>query len=113
MHELSIAQSILEIAENTARKNNSKAVKKIKVQIGEFSGVVKEALEFSFDIAKVGTIAEKAELEIEIVKFKSICNSCGFVLETMDDFNLFCPKCSEPMNIISGREMKIEYIEIE
>ncbi len=113
MHELSIAQSIIEIAENIARENDSKAVKKIKVQIGEFSGVVKEALEFSFDIAKVGTIAENAELEIEIVKFKSICNSCGFVLETMDDFNLFCPNCSEPMSIISGREMRVEYIEIE
>lgn len=113
MHELSIAQSIIEIAENIARENDSKAVKKIKVQIGEFSGVVKEALEFSFDIAKVGTIAENAELEIEIVKFKSICNFCGFVLETMNDFNLFCPNCSEPMSIISGREMKVEYIEIE
>lgn len=44
MHELSIAQSIIEIAENIARENDSKAVKKIKVQIGEFSGVVKEAL---------------------------------------------------------------------
>ncbi|CUS77074.1 hydrogenase nickel incorporation protein HypA/HybF [Candidatus Kryptonium thompsonii] len=113
MHELSIAQSIIEIAENIARENDSKAVKKIKVQIGEFSGVVKEALEFSFDIAKVGTIAENAELEIEIVKFKSICNFCGFVLETMNDFNLFCPNCSEPMSIISGREMRVEYIEIE
>jgi|DewCreStandDraft_5_1066085.scaffolds.fasta_scaffold40971_2 hydrogenase nickel incorporation protein HypA/HybF len=113
MHELSIAQSIIEIAENIARENDSKAVKKIKVQIGEFSGVVKEALEFSFDIAKIGTIAENAELEIEIIKFKSICNSCGFVLETMNDFNLFCPNCSEPMSIISGREMKVEYIEIE
>ena len=113
MHELSIAQSIIEIAENIARENDSKAVKKIKVQIGEFSGVVKEALEFSFDIAKIGTIAENAELEIEIVKFKSICNFCGFVLETMNDFNLFCPNCSEPMSIISGREMRVEYIEIE
>jgi len=113
MHELSIAQSIIEIAENIARENDSKAVKKIKVQIGEFSGVVKEALEFSFDIAKVGTIAENAELEIEIVKFKSICNFCGFVLETMNDFNLFCPNCSEPMSIISGREMRVEYIGIE
>ena len=113
MHELSIAQSIIEIAENIARENDSKAVKKIKVQIGEFSGVVKEALEFSFDIAKVGSIAENAELEIEIVKFKSICNFCGFVLETMNDFNLFCPNCSEPMSIISGREMRVEYIEIE
>jgi len=70
-------------------------------------------LEETFDIAKVGTIAENAELEIEIVKFKSICNFCGFVLETMNDFNLFCPNCSEPMSIISGREMRVEYIEIE
>ncbi|CUS81253.1 hydrogenase nickel incorporation protein HypA/HybF [Candidatus Kryptobacter tengchongensis] len=113
MHELSIAQSIIEIAENTAKEHNSNIIKKIKVQIGEFSGVVKEALEFSFNVAKNGTIAEKAELEVEIIKFKAVCNICGFILESMDDFNLFCPKCFEPMEIVSGREMKIEYIEIE
>lgn len=113
MHELSIAQSIIEIAEDVALKNNSHSIKKIKVQIGEFSGIVKEALEFSFEIAKVGTKAEKADLEIEVVKFKAICKNCGFVLDSINDFNLFCPKCADPMEIISGREMKVEYIEIE
>lgn len=113
VHELSIAQSIIEIAEDVAFKNNSHRIKKIKVQIGEFSGIVKEALEFSFEIAKVGTKADGAELEIEIVGFKAICKNCGFVLDSMDDFNLFCPKCAEPMEIISGREMRVEYIEIE
>jgi hydrogenase nickel incorporation protein HypA/HybF len=46
MHEMAIAQSIIEIVEREARKHNSGSVKRVKVQIGEFSGVVKEALEF-------------------------------------------------------------------
>ncbi len=113
MHELSIAQSIIEIVDEEARKHGAGQVKKIKLKIGEFSGVVKEALEFSFDVVKNGTIAENAELEIEVVKFKALCNSCGFILEDMNDFNLFCRVCGEPMRIISGKEMNIEYIEIE
>jgi hydrogenase nickel incorporation protein HypA/HybF len=113
MHELSIAQSIIEIVDEEARKHGATQVKKIKLKIGEFSGVVREALEFSFDVVKSGTVAEKAELEIEIVKFKALCNGCGFILEDMNDFNLFCRVCGEPMKIVSGREMNIEYIEIE
>ncbi len=113
MHELAIAQSIIEIAEKEAKKHNSSTIKKIKVQIGEFSGVVKEALEFSFEIAKNGTSAENAQLEIETVKFKAICKTCNFTLETIEDFNLFCPNCEDVLEIVSGREMKIEYIEIE
>lgn len=113
MHELSIAQSIIEIVDEEARKHGASRVKKVKIKIGEFSGVVKEALEFSFDVVKNGTIVEDAQIEIEIVKFRALCGNCGFVLEEMEDFNLFCRVCGEPMNIVSGREMQVEYIEIE
>ncbi len=113
MHELSIAQSIIEIVDKEAQRNGASKIKKVKIKIGEFSGIVKEALEFSFDVVKNGTIAEEAEVEIEIERFKALCGNCGFVLENMDDFSLFCQNCGEPMNIVSGREMRVEYIEIE
>jgi len=113
MHEMAIAQSIIEIVEREARKHNSGSVKRVKVQIGEFSGVVKEALEFSFEIAKSGTVAENAELEIEVIGFKARCKVCDFEINGVDDFNLFCPRCEDPMEIVSGREMRVEYIEIE
>ncbi len=113
MHEMAIAQSIIEIVEREARKHNSGCVKRVKVQIGEFSGVVREALEFSFEVAKSGTIAENAELEVEVIGFKAKCKACNFEINGVDDFNLFCPNCGEPMEIVSGREMRVEYIEIE
>ena len=52
MHELSIAQDIIELAEATAREKHSRAIQKIKVRLGEFTTIAREALEFAFDVAK-------------------------------------------------------------
>jgi len=52
VHELSIAQDIIELAEATAREKHSRAIQKIKVRLGEFTTIAREALEFAFDVAK-------------------------------------------------------------
>jgi hydrogenase nickel incorporation protein HypA/HybF len=65
MHEISVAQSIIEIAEANAHTQKANAIQKIKVRLGEFTTVVPEALEFAFDVARRGTLAEHAVLEIE------------------------------------------------
>lgn len=113
MHELAITQGILEIAEKEAAKYNSGRITRIKLQIGEFTGVVREALEFSFEVVKEGTLAEHAQLEIEVVKLRKRCPSCDEVFESNDLFDFFCPKCNAPAEIISGREMQIEYIDLD
>jgi hydrogenase nickel incorporation protein HypA/HybF len=113
MHELAITQGILEIAEREAAKHNSVCITRIKLRIGEFTGVVREALEFSFEVIKQGTIAENAELEIEVVKLCKRCPSCDEVFESKDQFDFFCPRCNAPAEIISGREMQIEYIDLD
>lgn len=113
MHELAITQGILEIAEREAAKHHSGRITRIKLQIGEFTGVVKEALEFSFEVVRQGTLAEHAQLEIEVVKLRKRCPSCEKVFESKDQFDFFCPQCNAPAQIISGREMQIEYIELD
>jgi Zn finger protein HypA/HybF involved in hydrogenase expression len=50
MHEAAIAQSVIEVAEGVARQSGSAKVRKIKLRIGEFRGVVEDALEFSFQV---------------------------------------------------------------
>jgi hydrogenase/urease nickel incorporation metallochaperone HypA len=48
MREASIVRSVIDIAESEARKHGGLDIRKIKLKVGEFRGVVKEALEFSF-----------------------------------------------------------------
>jgi len=113
MHELAITQGILEIAEREAAKHDSSRIKAIKLQVGEFTGVVKEALEFSFEVIKLGTLAEQASLEIEVVKLRQRCPACDEIFVAKDRFDFLCPVCSMPAEILSGRELRIEWIDLE
>jgi hydrogenase nickel incorporation protein HypA/HybF len=112
MHELSIAEGIIDLAVEEAKKRNSPAVATIKMRLGEFTGVVREALEFGFEIARRGTLAEKAALEIEVVLLKTRCPKCELVDRPVDDFRVLCAACGSPVEIISGREMQVEYLEL-
>lgn len=113
MHELALAQSILEIGEEEARKRPAARVRRIKLRLGEFTGVVPEALEFSFQVAKRGTLAENAELEIERVSLQARCPACGGMVRPEADFCLICPACGAPVEIDSGREMQVEYVDLD
>ncbi len=113
MHEAAIAQSVIEIAEGVALERGSAKIKKIKLRIGEFRGVVGEALEFSFQALKKGTLAANAELEVESVRLRVECRNCVGIEVAMDDFNLLCPGCGELLSITAGREMQVEYVEID
>lgn len=114
MHELSLAQDILEIGEAEARRHGAQRITRVKILLGEFAGVVRDALEFSFEVARAGTLAEGAVLEIETVPLQTKCPRCGSVeRQPPGDFNLVCGACAVPVEILSGREMRVEYVEIE
>jgi hydrogenase nickel incorporation protein HypA/HybF len=78
----------------------------------QFTGVVKEALEFAFDAARQGTLAESAELCIEIVPMRLTCKRCDRTFSSEGRFDFFCPACGQPADIVSGRELQIEYIDL-
>ena len=64
MHELSIATSIVEIASEEAARHSGR-VEAVHLRVGAMSGVVKEALEFSWELACAETAIQGARLEIE------------------------------------------------
>jgi hydrogenase nickel incorporation protein HypA/HybF len=113
MHEAAIMRGVLDLAESAARKREAKSIKKIKLQIGEFSGVVQEALEFAFEALKPNTLAQDAELEVEIVKLRVACENCPGIDGAVSDFNFRCPQCGHPVVIVAGREMQLEYLNLE
>ncbi len=113
MHEMAVAQSVLDIAFGEMEKRAARRVQKIKITIGEFSGVVKEALEFAFQVLTPETRASGAEVEIEVVPLTADCARCGPIECHLNDLNLICPTCGSTLRISGGREMRVEYLDID
>jgi hydrogenase nickel incorporation protein HypA/HybF len=113
VHELSIAQSLLEIALEEAERHDMRQIKLIKLQVGEMAAVVPESLTFCFDMVSRDTIATGAALEIETVPVVARCSGCKFVFEVENQVFL-CPQCGEPsLDLISGRDLSLVSIEGE
>jgi hydrogenase nickel incorporation protein HypA/HybF len=113
MHEFAIAESVLDIAFGEMDRRSAIRLNKAKLSIGEFSGVVKEALEFAFSALTPDTRAANAEFEIEVVPLQAECSNCGPARCLLCDLDLICPKCGGILQITGGREMKVEYLDID
>ncbi|MCL4539252.1 MAG: hydrogenase maturation nickel metallochaperone HypA [Bacteroidetes bacterium] len=113
MHELSIAQSILDIVRENLSANGGGRLKSVRVKIGELAGVVPDSLDFCFGAITKGTEMEEARLEIERTGIVARCDECGrdFPIEGL----VFrCPVCeSAGIKVISGNELRVVEIEVE
>ena len=114
MHEIGIAQQIVEIAEESARAQSAKSISKISLRIGAMSGVVPEALDFAFESVKLNTLASNADLEVEYIDMVCLCENCNLEFESKDNFGIaLCPLCGMASgNIIRGNEMDVISIEV-
>ena len=113
MHEISIAESIIQIAEAKAREQNARSVQIIKLRLGTFTTIVADALQFAFEIARQGTLSRDAQLDIEIVPMVVRCVVCEASTQPVRGVCLICEQCGFPLEIISGEELQIEYIEVD
>jgi hydrogenase nickel incorporation protein HypA/HybF len=113
VHEISIAESILQIAEAKAHEQNARTIQVIKLRLGTFTTIVAESLQFAFEIARRGTLSQDARLEIEIVPMVVRCVVCEASTQPSHGVCLICEKCGFPLEIVSGEELQIEYIEVD
>jgi len=112
MHELSIAQSILSIAEQALPKKNV-VITGVHLQIGELSGIEIEALTFALSVIKENTVLDRAELDIEVVKGEAECLECKTIFP-MDHFGSCCPQCKGYfVKVLKGRDMKVLNLTVE
>lgn len=111
MHELSIAQSILDIIQDEANKNSMAQVSVVRLKIGRLTAIEPSSLSFCFDLISKGSLAEGAKLEIESIPITGRCNRCGKEFQLEDPF-ANCPHC-QGLNIaiLTGREFFISEIE--
>ena len=113
MHEMAIAEGILDIALDYAAQNEAKRIVEVGLIIGEMAGVVSESLEMSWHSLTPGTIAEGAELKIKQSQLIGHCPRCKEDFH-LQEYKFWCPTCQDSvLEIISGREMQVEYLEIE
>lgn len=113
MHELSLAHSILSIAERAVPLNKNVVVTGISLQIGELSGIETDALEFAFSIIKEGTLLKNAGLQIEMVKGEALCLDCKHIFP-LSLYGTSCPQCkSYSIEIKKGKEMKVLALSVE
>jgi hydrogenase nickel incorporation protein HypA/HybF len=113
MHELGIAQSIMQIVLSEAEKAKARKVLKVTIKVGELAGVLPDSLTFCFNLLAKSTIAEHASLTIEKVPIRGYCSQCEseFVIP---DNRYCCNTCgNRHIELISGRELQIGQLEIE
>jgi hydrogenase nickel incorporation protein HypA/HybF len=113
MHEMAIAQGILDIVLDNAARHEATKVLLIKLQVGAMTEVEPDSLRFCFTALAADTPAAAAELEVEIMPLVGRCRDCGreFAVER---FCFVCPACgSAGVEVISGRELRVEHLEVE
>jgi hydrogenase nickel incorporation protein HypA/HybF len=114
VHELSVAQSIVDAVEKRASECNAARVKSVSLRIGEAIGVVTDSLTFCFEmLAGLEPLTAGAVLEIEIVPHRARCRQCDIDFPVRN-FIAQCPVCKElSSEIVSGTEFQVLEMEID
>ncbi len=113
MHEMSLAEGVLQLVEETARREGAKRVKLVVLEIGRMSSVQPEALSFCFGVVTRNSVAEGAALEIVDVPGAGWCMQCAATVP-MTELYGSCPTCgSYQVQPTGGTEMRVREIEIE
>jgi hydrogenase nickel incorporation protein HypA/HybF len=112
MHELSIAMSIVDMALEEARERGM-VIDAVHLELGSLSGVVADALRFSWEIACQDTPLEGASLVIREIPVQIHCATCD-ADRTLDSMQWrCCPACGTPaLEVIHGKELAITALEV-
>ncbi len=113
MHELSIAQALVEQIRQTMLEQGAARILRVGLQIGALSGVEPHALRMAFPIATEHAGLGEIDLDMEIVQSRVECLQCGHAFSPSDMF-FICEKCdSTEVEIKSGRELQICSLQIQ
>lgn len=108
MHELSIVQNILEIADQEVKKAKAGKVDEIDLDIGVLSGVEMDALLFAWEACVPDTILANAKRKINRIPATAQCVACQHKFET-EDYFAQCPVCGDYLTeLVQGKELKIK-----
>jgi hydrogenase nickel incorporation protein HypA/HybF len=110
MHELSIADAVLQIV---CRHAGDRRVERVELKVGHLRQVVPSALTFAFGLVAEGTVAQGAELVMEEVPAEGRCRDCG-TDSVLAGFPLQCSSCgSFGLELLRGEELLVDALELE
>lgn len=113
MHELAVAQALVEQVDAVIRKHGASQVSRIRVRIGPLAGVVPELLASAFPLAAADSRMQHAELDLVAAPITVRCQSCGAETEAAMN-RLVCGACGDwHTQVISGDELLLESVELE
>jgi hydrogenase nickel incorporation protein HypA/HybF len=113
MHEQSIVASLLTLALENAEKANARKIVGINLVVGDYTGVLEDAVNFYFGFLSKNTIAAGAAINYTHVAGQLRCRDCD-ILFPLQKHEYLCPKCDgRRVEIVGGRELYIETMEVE
>jgi hydrogenase nickel incorporation protein HypA/HybF len=113
MHEMSIAQGLLDIIREEMEKHHATVLRSVRLNIGQLSAIVPESLSFCFEVMTTGTELEGARLDMEIIPLRGSCRACGREFE-IKNYAFECPHCSSrDIKTVSGQELSIVEMEVD
>jgi hydrogenase nickel incorporation protein HypA/HybF len=114
MHELSIAMSIVEMAEEESQRQGGLRVTSVRLRLGALAGVVKTALMSSYELACEATFLTGSKLVIEDVPGVVFCPACNAKRPVQNSEWFRCSACgSLASEIVSGKELEVVSLEVE
>ena len=115
MHEMSLAEGVIGVVEETLAAQPSmrrEVVRSVRLEIGRLAAVELEALRFSFDVVKRGTVADGAVLEVIEVPGAAWCMQCCDTVAVAQRGDP-CPACgSHQLQVTAGDELRVKDIEL-
>jgi len=113
MHELSIAQSIVELAEQEARNHDAISIEELELEIGYLAGIEWFTLEFALESAIKGSLLEDARIVKQRIAGEGRCGDCESMFP-VENLLSACPVCgSYAVKIIKGKELRIKSIVVK
>ena len=113
MHEMSLAEGVLQLIEDAAARDGFRRVRTVWLEIGQLAGVEVEAMRFCFDAVVRGSVAEGAQLEIASAPGSGWCMSCMQEV-AMAEALAACPVCGGfELKVSGGTGMRVKELEVE
>ena len=112
MHELGVANEILEIALSEADRHAARKVTSIRLRVGVLRAIEPENLSFLFEHLARGTLAEGADLSIQDEPVRVECAACG--VSEARSLVWECPRCREPRIALTGGDsLEVLFLDID
>jgi hydrogenase nickel incorporation protein HypA/HybF len=113
MHEMSLAEGVLQLIEDSAQTQHFSRVKTVWLEIGQLAGVEVEAMKFCFEAVVNDSIAQGAQLVIVEIPGQAWCLHCAEVVHVQALYDA-CPRCgSHQVQVTGGNEMRVKELDVE